>query len=114
MKQPISIVRGTTNYFRVDVFDPDGNKFIMNGVEKLVLAVKQNPTDNEKLILKTIPGGGETEYIFSFYPEDTINIEPGRYMYDVALQSGSSVFYNVIEASLFEIKPNVAELGDGS
>lgn len=112
MKQPISIVRGTTNFFQVDIVDQNGDEYLLKENETLVFAVKANPTDIERLIVKTLPAS--SKYIFTLNPDDTTNLEPGRYVYDVGLQVGEQQFYNIIESSLFEIKPNVAELGDGS
>lgn len=112
MKQPISIVRGTTNTFQIDIVDQDGEEYLLSEDDTLVFAVKANPTDIERLIIKTLSASDQN--IVALEPSDTMNIDPGRYIYDVGLQVGETEFYNVIESSLFEIKPNVAELGDGS
>lgn len=115
MKQPISIVRGTTNFFQVDITDQNGEEYNLMTVERVVFAVKKNPNDIERLIIKTVADGsvdGKPPYIFWLEVQDTIQLEPGRYVYDISMQTGETYFYNIIESSLFEIKPNVAELGD--
>ena len=111
MKQDISVVRGTTNFFGITVTDTDGHQIQDRDGQKLIFAVKKNPKDNDPLIVKamTVPINGE--YWLDFTPADTADLEPGKYFYDVGMQYGSA-FYNVIEASTFEIKPNISELGD--
>lgn len=114
MKQPISIVRGTTNAFGISVVDEDGNPVTLKEDEVLVFAVKENPTDQSRLFTKKITNVAEGDYYLELTPEDTLYIDSGRYFYDVGLQKGTTIFYNVVEASLFEIRPNITELGDGS
>lgn len=119
MKQPISIVRGTTNFFRIDIVDQDGEPYKMGEDEKLVFGIKANPLDSERIFTKEISANGTTVAggtfaILDLYPSDTLYIEPGKYVYDIGLQVGDNNFYNVVEASQFEIKPNITELGDGS
>jgi hypothetical protein len=51
---------------------------------------------------------------FELSPEDTIGLFPGRYYYDVGLQRGEDVFYNIVEQSEFLLMPNVTKRGDGA
>lgn len=112
--QYISIVRGTTNAFGIKVLDREGDEFTLESNQVLVFGVKRRPTDLERILVKTITTSVNGEYYLELTPADTADIEPGKYFYDVGMQQGESVFYNVIEASVFEIKPNITELGDGS
>lgn len=112
--QYISIVRGTTNSFGIAVTDEDGTPYTLETDQVLVFGIKKKPTDLERVLVKTITHTVNGEYYLELTPADTRDIEPGKYFYDVGMQQGESVFYNVIEASVFEIKPNITELGDGS
>jgi hypothetical protein len=112
--QYISIVRGTTNAFGINITDAEGNIYTLETDQVLVFGVKRKPTDLERVLVKTITHSVNGDYYLELTPADTELIEPGKYFYDVGLQQGESVFYNVIEASVFEIKPNITELGDGS
>ena len=47
-------------------------------------------------------------------PQDTIDLIPGRYYYDVGLQRGDDVFYNIVEQSEFLLIPNVTRRGDST
>lgn len=113
MGQGIAIVRGTTNAFGVTVKDSGGNVVTLDEGQVLVFGIKKNPKDAERLLVKKL-SGSDGEYVLELTPADTKDIEPGKYFYDVGLQQGESIFYNVIESSLLEIKPNITELGDGS
>lgn len=113
MKQDISIVRGTTNAFGINVTNADGEPFTLENGQVLVFALKKSPKDKNRLLTKKITSQVDGAYYLELAPEDTLQFDPGKYFYDVGLQHGSTVFYNVIESSVFEIKPNISELGDG-
>ena len=114
MSEKLAIVRGTTNSFGISVFGVDGKPYVLEENQVLVFGLKRKLTDNERVLIKTITNKVDDAYLLELTPEDTANLETGKYYYDVGLQYGDSVFYNVIEASGFEIKPNITELGDGS
>lgn len=114
-KQDISIVRGTSNVFGLSITNADGSPFVIEDTQTLVFAVKRRLRDEERVLIKTITNSVDAGvYYLELFPEDTADLDPGKYYYDVGLQYGGSVFFNVIEASIFEIKANVSQLGDGS
>lgn len=47
-------------------------------------------------------------------PEDTENMTPTIYYYDVGLQRGDDVYYSVIDTSKFELLGNVTKIGESS
>lgn len=114
-KHDLSIVRGTSNVFGLAITNADGTPFVLEDNQTLVFAVKKNPKKYDRVLVKKVSHSVEEGiYYLELFPSDTTDIEPGRYYYDVGLQYGESVFFNVIEASVFEIKPNISQLGDGS
>ena len=114
-KNDISIVRGTSNVFGLAITNTDGSPFTLEGGQVLVFAVKKKPKDIERVLVKKVVHSiDEGTFYLELYPSDTADLEAGKYFYDVGLQQGASVFYNVIEASVFEIKPNISQLGDGT
>lgn len=114
MKQDLSIVRGTSNSFGITVTDAEGELFTLERGQVLVFALKKRPNDEDRVLVKQITSVVNGQYYLEFTPPDTADLEPGKYFYDVGMQQGDYVFYNIIEASVFEIKPNISELGDGS
>ena len=113
MVQPIEMIRGTTNVFHITITDADGFPYPLKDGEKLHFGVKQNPKDKDLLISKIVTSGTDGGYSVKIDPGDTADLEYGRYVYDVGLESGTE-YFNVIEVSTFVIKPNVTEWGDGS
>lgn len=112
--QDIEIVRGTTNTFGITVKDDNGNDFTLKSGQVLVFALKKRPKDEETVLVKKVTNRIEGVYYLEIAPEDTADLESGKYFYDVGMQQGADVFYNIIESSVFDIKPNISKLGDGS
>lgn len=111
----ISIVRGTTNIFGIAVKNPNGDPYVISDGQVLVFGLKRRAKDEERVLLKKITSMTEAGvYYLELLPSDTADLETGKYYYDIGLQHGDSVFYNIIPASTFQILPNVTELGDGS
>lgn len=86
--------------------DGDGVPYVLVAGEQIVFGLKAKPGDAELLLVKTATYVTVGLYEFTLCPEDTEALAPGRYSYDVALQSGTD-FYNIIEPSPFVIEPNV-------
>lgn len=114
MKHDLSIVRGTTAAFGITVTDAEGDVFTLETGQVLVFALKKRPKDEERVLVKQIRNTAGVQYYLELTPADTADLEPGKYYYDVGMQHGENTFYNIIEASVFEIKPNISELGDGA
>lgn len=114
MIKPLEIVRGTTNTFGITVTDSEGNAMTLSSGQVLVFGLKRKPYNEERALVKKITHTiGAGEYYLELEPEDTAELDPGPYLYDVSLQSGDA-FYSVIEPSPFLIKPNVTQIGDGT
>lgn len=115
MNHDISIVRGTSNVFGLVITVPNGDPLVLEEGQTVVFAVKKKPKDDERVLVKKVTHSvADGTFYLELFPADTAELDPGKYFYDVGLQHGDSVFYNVIEASVFEIKPNISELGDGA
>ena len=114
MGQKLSLVRGTTGLFGIVVKNPDGSPFMVIDGQTLVFALKKRPDDEERLIVKKVTNQVEPGvYYLELNVSDTEDLEPGRYFYDVGLQWGATAFFNVVESTEFDIKPNISKLGDG-
>lgn len=112
MAHNISIVRGTTHTYTIKVADGNGHPHTLGENQVLVFALKQNPKDEERILIKklaTANGGG---YKLKLSASETQKLECGKYFYDIGMQDGEGDFYNIIEASVFEVRPNIAVLGD--
>ncbi len=112
MKQNLEIVRGTSNTFGLTIKDGDGNPYTLSENDSLAFGLKRRERDEERVLIKPITHSVDGEYFLELCPDDTICLTPGRYYYDVGLQRGEDVFYNIVEPSEFMILPNVTKCGD--
>lgn len=112
MKHELSIVRGATSSFGISVTDANGDPFVLESGDVLVFGLKKKLKDIDRILIKPITHNMDGEYYLELSAADTEDLEPGKYFYDVGLQRGTNVFYNIIEASVFNIKANVTKRGD--
>ena len=112
MAQILEIVRGTTNTFEVGVTDAAGLPYNLGPGEKIIFGVKKNPDVKEEplLIVKTAEILYEGLYSVRLCPEDTIDMDLGRYYYDVALDNGTD-FFPVVPCSPLILAANVTRRG---
>ena len=110
MAQRIEIVRGTTNTFEITITDSSGAAYNLGSNEKVVFGVKEKPTDDALLIVKSAEIIGEGRFQVVINPEDTEALEFGRYYYDVAVDKGIA-FFNVIEPNPFMVVQNITFRG---
>ena len=110
MAKTISMIRGTTNMLKITVTDAAGNLYTMGNGAFIKFGVKKKPEDEECLIYKEINTGYEGVHTVTLLPDDTIDLDYGRYVYDVGLQSGDH-YFNIIPSNAFVVLPNVTEWG---
>ena len=112
MVQRVQMVRGTTQSFEITITDAEYAPFKLAAGEKILFGVKRKPDDAEYIFLKKIYNGSrEGVFNVTVYPEDTADIAPGRYYYDVGAQIGAD-YYNVIKPSPFDVLSNITKWGD--
>lgn len=107
-KQPVRIVQGTTNSFSINVIDDDGVDYTLTDSEKLFMGIKYDTMASEPAVIKEAVSSEDGAYVVTLDPADTEGLTPGRYFYDVSLQSGDDL-YNIIELSAFDIIPGVTK-----
>lgn len=108
--QPVEIVRGTTNSFKIAIADSNGVAYNLGSNEKIVFGVKEKPDDQELLIAKTaeIIGAGLFKVVLN--TNDTEQLPSGSLYYDVGLDNGTDLF-NIIPISPFTVVQNVTFRG---
>lgn len=112
MVQHIEIVRGTTLPMELEVTDENGAAYTLGSGEKIIFGVKKKATDQDAIFIKEAAAGGTAgQYTITIEPEDTQDLAPGRYCYDVGLGAGDG-YHNIIPPSGFTIRANVTERGD--
>ena len=113
MVQGIEIVRGTTVPISLEVTDANGLPYTAAAGEVILFGIKKEATDAAPIFCKAAVAEDDEPGVYSFTitPENTKGLTPGRYYYDVGLESGGE-FYNIIEPGPFMILPNITGKGD--
>lgn len=94
----IYLTRGDTAYLTVTV---DGRE--PQAEDRIILSVKKNIDDVDYAFQKTVSFGE----IFVIMPEDTKDLEYGKYFYDVQLVTNIGEIFTVIEKTAFYVREEV-------
>lgn len=84
----ITLISGRTKRYHIKIVDAAGTEYTPEPGDLVTLTVKKAAT-GEPLILKN-----GTEIVFD--PEDTADMEPGMYIYDVVIRLVNGDLYTVI------------------
>ncbi len=109
-QQPIQLVRGATNFLRVELKTTEGTVYEMAAGELLVFGIKMRPESKQIQLVKSIDNSAldGDAYLFHFLPDETKDLRDGHSWYAVGLQTGED-FLPVIEASPVYIVPGIVE-----
>lgn len=106
--QYITMVRGDTVSFGVEIEDQDGLPFDINTA---FFSCKKNCDDKEYVFQKSIDHGitkaADGIYIVRIAPEDTQFIDVGKYFYDLQVGAIDDVY--TILRGVLEIEQNVTD-----
>lgn len=92
----ITMIKGDTLSFNVEVFDQDGAPLT---VDTAFFTCKKNINGSAKVFQKSLNSGITYEddlLVVRVAPSDTENIEAGRYFYDLQLGVGSDIYTPMI------------------
>ena len=106
----IEVPRGTLYPVRIDLVDPDGNLYTLADGERLVLGVTDSYQGDGVLFTREASRDPDGVYVVDIEPEDTAELAPGRYFYDVNLYLGDGRPMNVIELSAMDIIQSTASI----
>ena len=90
--QNITMVRGDTLAFNVEVFDEDGNVVLVDSAD---FTCKKKPLGDENIFHKALGAGiVQSDGLLSVRvaPEDTKEVDAGRYFYDLCLGVDDDVY----------------------
>jgi hypothetical protein len=103
----ISLTKGDTAHLSVEITNsPSGEAYTILADDVVILTIKKQAYETAPIMLqKKVVGSGN----IALAPEDTAEMAPGNYKYDVELRSGADV-YTVIQCSEFTLLPEVTTL----
>ena len=91
----ITMTRGDTLSFGVELLDADGNPFT-DELDGAFFSCKKNYTDAENTFQKSLGDGitkiDDGQYAVRVAPEDTADLEHGKYFYDLEIEINGDVF----------------------
>lgn len=100
----ISLTRGDTAWLTVPLtLEDSGEPYEMQEADTLTLSVKKTVKDTEFAFQKVAVGSNT----FHIRPNDTADLEFGKYKYDVQLDTESGDVFTVIDTSTFEVLTEV-------
>lgn len=99
----IYLTRGDTAYIGLNLTDNSGDSYEIKDGDTVTLSVKKNIEDENYALQITVPLG-EDIYI---RPEDTKELEYGRYFYDIQITTAYGEIFTVITKSLFKLEEEV-------
>lgn len=101
-KGAIYLTRGDSAYLKISL-NRNGKFFQPQEGDKLEFSVKKDTTDEDYVVHKEFAAN----QAFVINPEDTKELQFGKYVYDVQLTTANGEIYTVVEPSLFYIKEEV-------
>lgn len=110
----ITTRKGGTLSITISIGDVDDDPYTLESGDKIRFGVR-NVSGGNKLIYKELTSSDEVdgEYPLTLTPENT-NIDVGRYLYDVSLQTSDGDLYDIVPADYFIVKDSVTFKGDSA
>lgn len=95
----ITMTRGDTFSFGFEIYELDENNELVlsdQELDSVYFTCKQNYTDEYNAFQKSLEDGisnvGTGQYVVRIAPEDTKDLEAGKYFYDLEISANSDVF----------------------
>lgn len=111
----IKLPRGNTLHLTAVLTYPDGSPYSMGENDHAVFTVKQNDDPDEIPLIKKIimpdECGENGEICIKLDPVDTVGLETGYYLYDLAVCIDGKDFYTAVAASTFQILTALSDIG---
>lgn len=112
----ISMVRGDTLKLSIDsIKSADGLDYVLSDTDVIFIDVKKSGADSVPIFRKTVTA---EDYVngtlpVTIYPNDTADISPGDYFFDVRLFIDDDNIYTIIPMSKLRIVRNVTDIPEG-
>lgn len=96
----ISLTRGDTLQIQLNIKDASGEDYTPDAGDVIRFALKEDYSDKEPLILKTIDNN---TLQFTLVPEDTELLPIGSYRYDIEITTAGGVVDTFIPRAVFNL-----------
>lgn len=112
----ISMVRGDTLKLCIDsIKTADGEDYILSETDVIYLDVKKSASDKVPIFRKSVTAADYVDGALpiTILPEDTADISPGDYFFDVRLFIDDDNIYTIIPMSKLKIVRNITDIPEG-
>lgn len=109
----IYLVRGDTLRLTIDgIKTSDGEEYVLSDTDVIYLDVKKSAADRTAIFRKTVTAA---DYVdgglpITIFPEDTAEVSPGDYFFDVRLFMDEDNIYTIIPMTKLKIVRNVTDI----
>lgn len=103
----IKMIRGDTESIRVAVEKDGGVKLDLVKGDVIYFTVKENYYSEDRKIQKVISEFENGEALITIHPEDTRQLKPGNYVYDIQLNRSNGQVKTIVPKSNFRIEADV-------
>ena len=114
----IYLVRGDTMNLSISgIKTADGEDYVLSDTDVIYLDVKANAADKVAVFSKSVTAAKYDEkgaLPITILPEDTVNLAPRDYFFDVRLYMDDDNIYTIIPMSKLKIVCNVTDIPEGS
>lgn len=101
----IYLTRGDTAYISVALADINGEKYLPTEGDKIYFSVKKDVNDEEYSFQLVTACSEDT--VFNIIPENTRELEYGKYFYDIQIVTADGEVYTIVEKSNFYLREEV-------
>ena len=113
----IYLVRGDTLRLSISgIKTADGEDYVLSGADVIYLDVKKNAADKTAVFRKSVTAADYDDkgvLPIMIFPEDTAELSPGDYFFDVRLFMDEDNIYTIIPMSKLKIIRNVTDIPEG-
>lgn len=99
----VKLTRGDTAYLTVPIVMENGEEYVIQNGDTLILSVKKTVSDADYCFQKFVPN----DTTIHIEPSDTENLPFGKYKYDIQLNKANGDRFTLIDVATFEILPEV-------
>lgn len=115
--EEIYLVRGDTmNLSIIGIKTADGEDYVLSDTDVIYLDVKQNAADKVAVFSKSVTAADYDKngvLPITILPEDTVNLAPRDYFFDVRLFMDEDNIYTIVPMSTLKIVRNVTDIPEG-
>ena len=103
----IYMIRGDNESLTISMEDAQGNAIPFEEGDTVYMTVKKSTATQEKVMQKTATEFVDGKATFEIEPEDTKELSPYKYVYDIQLTKAEGEVRTLIKPSAFVVEPEV-------